>query len=177
MGSKLYGERMELPDMGPSSAPGIPPPYSIAHSIAPLGFDVRPPASTQAGAPSDGMLLGGSIFAAVLALMVTLAVYTSRPVTVSPKALLASLPPVVAAAPPFVLPVLSPVAVASDSPAASPAASDAPPADTAGASKKTKSAARHIASRKASSSTAAGSNLGASAGDDAFMRAIRASSH
>jgi len=182
----LDGDRMELPEMEGKATLVPPSPYSIA----PLGYDLRPAAPAAKRSAVAGAFGAGSVFGGLIVAAVVLAWQAAHPPAESAAAALAAHPPVmVAAAAPPPQPISVPSAATTPAAAAgSPdtAAASAPtPASPAtaeaanGSAKRGKVAPRRYVTHKASQarSSSGGSNLGSSGNDDAFMKAIRASSH
>jgi hypothetical protein len=177
MQSALDGERMELPDMEPNRAIIPPAPYSIA----PLGFDLSPPRSVTKKSTVGAATWGAcAVFATVLVGTLLVAWQTARPPIQSVAAALAAHPQPPAPPPPVVnLTLPTPVL------AVAPAAADGAGSETASTAsgdpaKKARASAHHSISHKAKEAKVGGglgSGFGSPSSDEAFMRAIRASSH
>jgi hypothetical protein len=193
MRSSLDGERMMMPEMESRQPTLIPP---TPYSIAPLGYDLRPASPPAKRSVVLGAFGAGSFFGMLIMGTVILAWSTAHPPSQSAAAIIAAHP----AAPvcPPVLPVATPApagtvdgvapgaaaASASGTPAdatASNASGAAPATSDGAASKHGKASAtkRYVAPHKAKQPKVGGGGggLAASSNDDAFMKAIRASSH
>jgi hypothetical protein len=184
MRSSLDGERMMMPEMDARQPTLVPPsPYSIA----PLGYDVSPAApaakrSVVLGAFGTGALFGGLMMGAVV-----LAWHAAHPPQESAAAVIAAhpaapacvpLPTLAGAAPATALAADVPSGAAAPTPASAPdtnAPSGSPSTKEAAAPRRGTAAPKRSVAHKAKEAKVGG--LAASSNDDAFMKAIRASSH
>ncbi len=176
MQSALDGERMELPDMEPNRAIIPPAPYSIA----PLGFDLSPPRSVTKKSSVGAATWGAcAVLTAVLVGTLLLAWQTARPPIQSVAAALAAHPQPPAPPPPVVNLTL-PTPVLASPEAADGAGSETAANATSDPAKKARASAHRSISHKAKEAKVGGglgSGFGSPSSDEAFMRAIRASSH
>ena len=175
MSSSLDGERMEMPSIEAQRPTLVPP---TPYSIAPLGFDVRPSAPPPAAPKGAGVsaFVGGTLFGGLMMAVVVLAWRTTHPAE-TVVAAAQPVPVLVAASAPVAAPsaVPAPVAAAVDS--TSPSASATPDPASSPSAPKAKGVTHYhaAASHKTKETKVAG--MPSSASDDAFMKAIRASSH
>jgi hypothetical protein len=180
MRSSLDGERMMMPEMDARQPTLLPPsPYSIA----PLGYDLRPAAPPTKRAVVLGAFGTGSAFGMLMMGAVVLAWHAAHPPTESAAAMIAAHPAAPTCPPPLPVVSVAPSTAAVDAPAsptaASTGASEASSSkDTSGAVAvgRAKTSPKRYVAHKANKEAKVG-GLSASSNDDAFMKAIRASSH
>jgi hypothetical protein len=167
----------------------IPPsPYSIA----PLGYDLRPASPPTKRSVVLGAFGTGAAFGMLMMGAVVLAWHAAHPPTESAAAVIAAHPAAPTCPPPLPVVSVAPAStVAADAPASPTAASTGVSSAASGASastdtsggaagpsggKRTKTAPKRSVAHKAKEEAKVG-GLSTSSNDDAFMKAIRASSH